>query len=200
MNDDLRLCQLVEEGKRGETAALQAIYDEFSARIFNFLYRILGSRDDAEDVAQQTFLLAFRQLDSLRDPTQLESWIYRIARNEVYQRFRRKKVGSLDDEENDGDVQGLVEQGLHAQPEKLLLNEELRQVLQAVLDNLPVKLREVFVLAIVQEMRYQDIAEIVGRSLLSVKTDIYRARLQVKEELRRYLGSRYGTAAEAKHK
>ncbi len=200
MNDDSRLCQLVEEGKRGETAALQAIYDEFSARIFNFLYRVLGSRDDAEDVAQQTFLLAFRQLGTLRDPAQLESWIYRIARNEVYQRFRRKKVGSLDDEENDGDVQGLVEQGLHAQPEKLLLNEELRQVLQAVLDNLPVKLREVFVLAVVQEMRYQDIAEIVGRSLLSVKTDIYRARLQVKEELRRYLGSGYGTAAEAKHK
>ncbi len=200
MNDDSRLCQLVEEGKRGETAALQAIYDEFSARIFNFLYRVLGSRDDAEDVAQQTFLLAFRQLGTLRDPAQLESWIYRIARNEVYQRFRKKKVGSLDDEENDGDVQGLVEQGLHAQPEKLLLNEELRQVLQAVLDNLPVKLREVFVLAVVQEIRYQDIAEIVGRSLLSVKTDIYRARLQVKEELRRYLGSRYGTTAEAKHK
>jgi len=200
MSDDSKLRRLVEDGKRGETAALQAIYDEFGSRIFNFLYRVVGSRDDAEDLAQQTFLITIRQLGSLRDPAQLESWIYRIARNEVYQRFRKKKVASLDAEDVSGDVQDLVEPGLHAQPEKLLLNEELRQVLQAVLDSLPVKLREVFVLAVVQEMKYQTIADIVGRSLLSVKTDIYRARLFVKQELRKYLGNGYGAAAEAKHK
>ncbi len=200
MSDDSKLCRLVEDGKRGDTAALQAIYEEFGARIFNFLYRVVGSRDDAEDLAQQTFLIAFRQLGTLRDPAQLESWIYRIARNEVYQKFRKKKIGSLDDDDISGDAEGLVEQGIHAQPEKLLLNQELRQILQAVLDSLPVKLREVFVLAVVQEMKYQAIAEIVGRSLLSVKTDIYRARLQVKEELRKYLGTGYGTTAKAEMK
>jgi RNA polymerase sigma-70 factor (ECF subfamily) len=200
MSDDAKLYRLVEEGRRGDRAAFHAIYEEFGARIFNFLFRILGSREDAEDVAQQTFLIAFRQLGSLRDPTQLESWIYRIARNEVYQRFRKKKVGSLDDEENDGDVRELEEEGLHAQPEKHLLNEELRQVLQAVLDGLPIKLREVFVLAVVQGMSYQAITKVVGRSLLSVKTDIYRARLQVKEELRKYLGKGYGLTAKAETK
>ncbi len=197
MSDDSRLCQLVEEGKRGETAALRAIYDEFGARIFNFLSRVLGSRDDAEDVAQQTFLIAFRQLGTLRDAGQLESWIYRIARNEVYQRFRKKKVDSLDDEDSNSDVRGLADNSLRAQPERALLNRELGQVLQSVLDALPVKLREVFVLAVVQEMSYQSIAEIVGRSLLSVKTDIYRARLQVKQELRKYLGAGFGAAAKA---
>ncbi len=200
MRDDPRLCRLVDRGKHGETAALQAIYDEFGARIFNFLYRVLGSRDDAEDGAQQTFLIAFRQLGTLRDATQLESWIYRIARNEVYQRFRRKKVGSLDDDDVYGDAEGLVENSLHAQPEKLLLNRELGQVLQTVLEALPVKLREVFVLAIVQEMSYQEITKIVGRSLLSVKTDIYRARLRAKEELRKYLGDGYGTTTKAETK
>ncbi len=197
MSDASRLCRLVEEGKRGEVAAFQAIYDEFGARIFNFLYRVLGSRDDAEDVVQQTFLIAFRQLRTLRNPEQLESWIYRIARNEVYQKFRKKKVSSLDDDDVNGDVQDLVEHALHAQPEKLLLNQELRKVLQSVLDILPVKLREVFILAVVQEMSYQAVAEIVGRSLLSVKTDIYRARLQVKQELRKYLGKDYGATAKA---
>jgi RNA polymerase sigma-70 factor (ECF subfamily) len=191
---------MVGAGKRGETAAFQAIYEEFGARIFNFLIRVLGSREDAEDVAQQTFLIAFRQMGTLRDPAQLESWIYRIARNEVYQRFRKKKVGALNDEEYDKDVRLLEEKNLHAHPEKLLLNEELRQVLQAVLRDLPLKLREVFVLAVVQGLSYQAITEIVGRSLLSVKTDIYRARLQAKEELRRYLGKGYGSRAKAETK
>jgi RNA polymerase sigma-70 factor (ECF subfamily) len=200
MSDDSKLHRLVEEGKRGEIAAYHAIYKEFGARIFNFLFRVLSSREDAEDVTQQTFLIVFRQLGTLRDPTQLESWIYRIARNEVYQRFRKKKVGSLDDEEINGDVRGLEEHSLYAQPEKLLLNEELRQVLQAVLDGLPVKLREVFVLAAVQGMSYQAITEVVGRSLLSVKTDIYRARLQVKEELRKYLGEGFGSTVKAETK
>jgi RNA polymerase sigma-70 factor (ECF subfamily) len=197
MSDDPKLRRLVEEARRGEPAALQAVYEEFAPRIFNFIYRVLGSKEDAEDVAQQTFLIVLRQLGTLRDPAQLESWIYRIARNEIYQKFRKKKVGSLDDEEFERDSRGLEEHSLSAQPEKLLLNLELGQVLQAVLDNLPVKLREVFILAVVQGMSYQAITEIVGRSLLSVKTDIYRARLQAKEELRKYLGEGYKPISKA---
>ena len=200
MSDDPKLRKLVEEARRGEPTALQAVYEEFAPRIFNFIFRVLGSKEDAEDVAQQTFLIVLRQLGTLRDPAQLESWIYRIARNEIYQRFRRKKVASLDDEESERDSRGLEEHSLSAQPEKLLLNLELGQVLQTVLDNLPVKLREVFILAVVQEMSYQAITEIVGRSLLSVKTDIYRARLQVKEELRKYLGEGYKPTSKAESK
>jgi RNA polymerase sigma-70 factor (ECF subfamily) len=200
MSDDPRLRKLVEEARRGERAALQAVYEEFAPRIFNFIYRVLGSKEDAEDVAQQTFLIVLRQLGTLRDPAQLESWIYRIARNEIYQRFRRKKVASLDDEGLERDSQGLEEHSLSAQPEKLLLNLELGQVLQKVLDNLPVKLREVFILAVVQGMSYQEITEVVGRSLLSVKTDIYRARMQAKEEIRKYLGDGFKPASRAETK
>jgi RNA polymerase sigma factor (sigma-70 family) len=76
---------------------------------------------------------------------------------------------------------------LHGEPEKALLNEELGEALQSTLNSLPIKLREVFILAVVDEMSYQDICQIVGRSLLSVKTDIYRARLTAKEKLSRYI-------------
>ena len=200
MSDDPKLRRLVEDARHGEPAAMQGIYEEFAPRIFNFIYRILGSREDAEDVAQQTFLIVLRQLGQLRDSSQLESWIYRIARNEIYQRFRKKRVASLDDEDLERDSQGLQEQSLSAQPEKFLLNQELGEVLQVVLDHLPVKLREVLILAVVQEMSYQVISEIVGRSLLSVKTDIYRARLQAKEELRKYLGDGYKTMSRAETK
>jgi RNA polymerase sigma-70 factor (ECF subfamily) len=188
MGNNRQVSELVQEAQSGDRAAFQAIYDLFAPRIYNFLIRMTGSKEEAEDITQQTFLIAIRRLPGLRDADQIESWIYRIARNEAYQKFRRKKAIQLDGEyagETDGS--GLIEQRLHANPEELLLSHELRQVLQKVLLRLSPKLREVFVLAIVQGMSYKDVSTITGRSLLAVKTDIYRARLNAKEELRKYL-------------
>jgi RNA polymerase sigma-70 factor, ECF subfamily len=197
MKNDSEIRKLVQDAQAGNRNAFETIYGNFSSRIFNFLYRLLGSRNEAEDLTQQTFLIALKQIKTLRDPGQLESWIYRIARNEVYQKFRRKRVASLEDEvpESDDQIEPR-EDRLHANPEKVLLNEELGHQLQAVLHGLPLKLREVFILAVVQEMSYKEISAVVGRSLLSVKTDIYRARLTAREELGRYVAVPPGAKTE----
>jgi RNA polymerase sigma-70 factor, ECF subfamily len=181
--------KLVEEARNGGREAFRLIYERFGPRIYNFLYRLLGSRNEAEDATQQAFLITLQRIGTLRDPDLLESWIYRIARNEVYQKYRRKQVDSLDEESSKSFVNGTEDRRLDGQPEKTLLNEELGESLQAALDSLPLKLREVFILAVVDEMSYQDISEIVGRSMLSVKTDIYRARILTKEKLSRYMAS-----------
>jgi RNA polymerase sigma-70 factor (ECF subfamily) len=178
--------RLVREARNGSQEAFKSIYECYGARIHNFLYRLLGSKDEAEDATQQTFLIALSRLGTLRDPDQLEPWIYRIARNEVYQKYRRKQVDSLEDDRSKPFAERTPDPRLHGQPEKALLNEELALALQSALNNLPLKLREVFILAVVDGMSYQDISGIVGRSLLSVKTDIYRARLMAKEKLSRY--------------
>jgi RNA polymerase sigma-70 factor, ECF subfamily len=179
--------RLVERTLNGDQEAFKAIYECYGSRIYNFLFRLLGARHEAEDATQQTFLVVLGRLGTLRNPDMLESWIYRIARNEVYQKYRRKQVDSLDDEGSKPFAERTEDHQLGGQPEKALLNEELGEALQAALNALPFKLREVFILAIVDEKSYQDISEIVGRSLLSVKTDIYRARLMAKEKLSRYL-------------
>jgi len=184
--------RLVENARNGNREAFKTIYESYGARIYNFLFRLLGSKHDAEDATQQTFLIALHRLGTLRDPDLLESWIYRIARNEVYQKYRRKQVDSLEDDGSQPFAERTEDRRLQGQPEKVLLNEELGEALQSTLNCLPLKWREVFILAVVDEMSYQDISSIVGRSLLSVKTDIYRARLVAKEKLGRYLvaGSR----------
>lgn len=186
---------LVQAARNGSQEAFRTIYEYYGPRIHNFLYRLLGSRSEAEDATQQTFLIALGRLGTLRDPDMLESWIYRIARNEVYQKYRRKKPDSLDDEDLQPFAERREELRLHGQPEKLLLNEELGEAVQSTLDSLPFKLREVFILAVVEEKSYQDISKIVGRSLLSVKTDIYRARLMAKERLSRYVAMNRRIAA-----
>jgi RNA polymerase sigma-70 factor (ECF subfamily) len=187
MNQALDIRRLVKEARNGSQEAFKTIYDCYGARIHNFLYRLLGSKNEAEDATQQTFLIALHRLGSLRDPDQLESWIYRIARNEVYQKYRRKQADSLEDVSSKPFAERTPDLRLHGQPERALLNEELAEALQSTLNNLPLKLREVFILAVVDEMSYRDISGIVGRSLLSVKTDIYRARLMAKEKLSQYM-------------
>jgi RNA polymerase sigma-70 factor (ECF subfamily) len=178
--------RLAKEAHNGSRDAFREIYECYSSRIYNFLCRLLGSRQDAEDATQQTFLIALNRIETLRDPDLMEPWLYRIARNEVYQKFRRKQVDSLDDDMPSPLGDRIEDGGLHGHPEKALLNDELGEAIQSVLDSLPLKLREVFILAIMNELSYQDISTIVGRSLLSVKTDIYRARLMAKEKLSRY--------------
>ena len=181
---------MVGQAQGGDPGAVQAIYELYAPRIYNFILGMLGSREEAEDVTQQTFLIVIRQLGTLREASLLESWIYRIARNEVYQRFRRQKVVREGNDPPAGDdgSGSAVELRLHANPEKLLLSQELRGALRSALHGLPVRLREVFVLGVIQGMSYKDVSEISGRSILSVKTDVYRARLTLKKELQKYLG------------
>jgi RNA polymerase sigma factor (sigma-70 family) len=100
-------------------------------------------------------LIALHRLGTLRDPNLLESWIYRIARNEVYQKFRRKEIDSLDDDGLKPFAEKAKDTRLHGEPEKALLNEELGEALQSALNSLPLKMREVFILAVIDEMSYQ---------------------------------------------
>ena len=187
MNQAPELRRLVEDAQNGSQEAFRTLYECYGARILNFLYRLLGSKHEAEDATQQTFLIALRRLGTLRDPLLFESWIYRIARNEVYQKYRRKQADSLDDDDSKNFAETREDPRLYGQPERALLNEELGEALQSALNSLPWKMREVFILAVIDDMSYQDISNIVGRSLLSVKTDIYRARLMTKEKLNRYM-------------
>jgi RNA polymerase sigma-70 factor (ECF subfamily) len=150
-----------------------------------------GSSDDAEDLTQDTFLKVHSELASLRDAGQFKYWLYRIARNEVYQKLRRslrRSEVSIDNEAIPY-YEFLADQAYDLDPEKRVLSEELSQVVKGTLLSLKPKYRDVFVLAVLEKMSYEEITKVVGRSLLSVKTDIYRARLAIKEAISSYMKS-----------
>ena len=186
------LTKLVVEAQKGSIESFQKLYQVYSKAIFSFIWRLVGDTADTEDLTQDTFLKAHSELKSLRDPAQFKYWLYRIARNEVYQKLRkaqRTPAVSIDDEEVSY-YDFLEDKSIGLNPEKSFLAEELHGVIQTALDSMSSKYRDVFVLAVFQKESYDNITKIVGRSLLSVKTDIYRARLVVKDHLRRYLDRR----------
>ena len=83
--------ELISRAGAGDLDAFHRIYEEYGRRILNFVYRMVDSREDAEDLTQGVFLRAFHELGRLQKPDSFESWLYRIARNEVYQAFRKKR-------------------------------------------------------------------------------------------------------------
>jgi RNA polymerase sigma-70 factor (ECF subfamily) len=181
--------EVIRTARAGDVEACRLIHEQYAGRILNFIYRMVDVREDAEDLTQNVFLRAFHELKSLQDVERFESWLYRIARNEVYQAFRRKR-GEYALRETGGSEDGAVEFEVvdgRPTPQDRLLHVELGTTIKSVLRSLPPKLREVFVLAVIQEKSYAEIAEIVGRSLLSVKTDIFRARRFARKTLGQYL-------------
>jgi RNA polymerase sigma-70 factor, ECF subfamily len=177
----------LSKAKIGDSAAFSEIYDEYVTRIYNYASRMVGSREDAEDITQDAFFLAFRNLKELREHAHFEQWLYRIARNEVYKRQRKIKfkTDSLDDSENSFSSV-LKSADLAGNPENRMLSAELGKKVKAIFDALPVRYKETMVLATLQELNYQDISQIQGRSLSAVKTDIYRARIIISEKMRKY--------------
>ena len=184
--------EIVREAQQGSLESFHRLYRSYSRAIYNFIWRLVGESADAEDLTQETFLKAHSELKKLRDPAQFKYWLYRIARNEVYQKLRKSQrvtVVSIDDEEVS--YYDFLEDGSSGlDPESQVLALELNRVFHQALDAMSPKYRDVFVLAVFQKESYENISKIVGRSLLSVKTDIYRARLAVKEQLNKYLKQR----------
>jgi RNA polymerase sigma-70 factor, ECF subfamily len=183
---------IIQRARAGDLEAFRLIHDHYGRRILNFIYRMVGSREDAEDLTQNVFLVAFHELKNLQDLERFESWLYRIARNEVYQTFRRKRSepDAFEPPPGDGGAPEIETVDLRPTPQDNVLHGELGNEIQRALGSLPPKLREVFILAVVHEKSYAEIARIVGRSLMSVKTDIFRARSSTRKALGRYLEAR----------
>ncbi len=184
------LAEWIRRAKKGDLGSYQNIYELFARKVLNFIYRMVASREEAEELTQETFFTAFRKLGSLRDDARFEPWLFRIARNYVYQRYRSRapQTVSIDGEDEEGHKFGPLADE-RKNPDEIYQAVELERMVHEAVLSLPEKYREVFVLSAIQQLSYQRISEIVGRSLGSVKTDIHRARLQVRGKVKEYLRS-----------
>lgn len=179
---------LIAKTRAGDIQAFKALYDRYNRKVLNFCYRLTGSKEIAEEVAQETFISVFKNLKSLKNVSRFEPWLFMIARNYVYQAYRKHKVTEVSVDETDENDREVIQLESEADsPEDHVLRGELRVVTQEIIQSLGEKYREAFVLAVLEGFSYQDVSEMLGRKIQSVKTDIHRARLMIREKLARYL-------------
>ncbi|MFL6255783.1 MAG: RNA polymerase sigma factor [Pyrinomonadaceae bacterium] len=178
--------ELVARVRAGDEEAFRLIFDRYSRPVLGFIYDMVGDRALAEDLAQETFVRAYRGLGTLREETKLSTWLFAIAKNCAREqlRSRRRNEGNVE-----LDAEPAFELRDHGQtPSGALLDKELSGVIQTALQKLDEDKRTVFTLKVLQQRSYEEIAEITGFSVGKLKTDLHRARAEMRRRIGPYLG------------
>ncbi len=174
--------ELVERSKGRDLSAFNQIVERYQSHVFNLAARILGNRAAAEDVAQETFISAFRAIDGFRGGS-LRGWLLRIASNRSYDSIRltkRRSEYSIDESLENPSFQPASKD---PSPEQMALRGELRDEIQNAVLSLPPDQRAVVVMIDVQGLSYDETSEATGVSLGTVKSRLSRARAAVRGHL-----------------
>jgi RNA polymerase sigma-70 factor (ECF subfamily) len=176
---------LIDAARRGDVSSFNQLVLSYQSMAYNVAYRILGDRDAAADATQDAFLSAFKAIGKFRGGS-FKSWLLRIVTNACYDQLRlkqRRPTASLDAllVANPAPIQSLSEPG--ESPEEYAMRQELSRVIQAGIGILPPEQRVTLVLSDVQGLSYQEIAEITGASLGTVKSRLSRARGKLRDFL-----------------
>ena len=162
--------QIIERVLGGDTNAFNLLVWQWEKRIFNYIYRMVGDTEDAMDLCQESFLKAFKELDSLKDRDRFSAWLYRIAHNVCYSRFRKESGKTFIPLERD-DIGGKP------------IQIENRLAVEKALLELPQEQREVVVLKVFQGMRFDEIADLQGAPVSTVKSRLYMSFAKLKSVL-----------------
>jgi RNA polymerase sigma-70 factor (ECF subfamily) len=171
--------RLVARARAGDAAAFEALVRLHAELAYNLALRALGDPAEAEDVAQEAFVRAWRAMPRFREEARFGTWLYRIVTNLCYDRLPRLKqeLAALDIDE----AESLADERPSA--DTSLLDAELRARLHAAIDELPAGYRLLITLRHVHGLRYDEIATAAGMPLGTVKTGIHRARRRLREAL-----------------
>ena len=189
--------ELIEACRAGEASAFDVLVGRWEDRIRGACWRVLGSEDEARDVAQEAFLKAYRALSGFKQEARFSSWLYQIAINLCRDRLRRRRTRatvSLDELEASGPV--LVESRAGAQDE--LIREDLAGAVRRAICALPHEQREVVILKEYQGLTFLEIAQALELPVSTVKTRLYRGLGQLRTRLvRQGIGNAAPLAAPA---
>ena len=174
--------ELVEACRAGESSAFDLLVDRWQDKIRGACWRVLGSEEEARDVAQEAFLKAYRALSGFKKEARFSSWLYQIAINLCRDRLRRLRVRSavsLEELERTGPV--LVETGPGAH--EVLVRQDLASAVRRAIAELSPEQQEVLILKEYQELTFPQIAEVLCVPVSTVKTRLYRGLVQLRLRL-----------------
>jgi RNA polymerase sigma-70 factor, ECF subfamily len=178
---------LIARARAGDHEAFRLVFERYSRPVLAFIYEMVSQRDIAEELTQETFVRAYHNLKHLRDDTKFSTWLFGIGRNVARESLRSRQrenqhcthdIDSVPPQEHAGTIDSPMDQ---------LLGKELNVAMEIALQALDEEKRIVFFLKVLQQRSYQEITEITGFSLAKVKTELHRARLEMRRRLQLYL-------------
>jgi RNA polymerase sigma-70 factor (ECF subfamily) len=192
----LRERLLIRRLQQRDERAFTEVVRLYQHKVYNLVYRMVGSREEAEDIAQEVFVTVFKAIDTFRGDAKFSTWLYRIATNHARNRIKylgrrsHHATGELD-EAAERELQGAQPSAMRphiAGPEAMLEGLQLERVVQEGIAALDEEHRVLIVLRDVEDLSYEEIAAITGLADGTVKSRLHRARLALKQHMAKVLG------------
>jgi RNA polymerase sigma-70 factor (ECF subfamily) len=191
---------LVRHAQQGDSDAFACLFHAHKARVYSVCLRLTNNAAEAEDLTQDAFVQAFRKLSTFRGDSAFATWLHRIAVNTVLMHFRKKTLPQVSlDEPYDGDAGFIPREYGHK--DARLAGSIDRIALSRAIGELPKGYRTVFLLHEVEGYEHEEIAELLGCSVGTSKSQLHKAKLRIRELLRHMGGEiREGTNQAARRR
>lgn len=178
---------LIHRAAKGDEAAFEQLLTQHEKSVYNLCLRMTGNPEDAMDVSQEVFLRVWKNLSSYQYDAAFSTWLFRIASNACIDFLRAKKrrndVSLTMQDENDGEDKELAVPDETPLPEEQLLAKEHQSAVLKAMNELPPDFREILQLRVVEELPYEEIAEILDIKVGTVKSRLARARELLRKNL-----------------
>ena len=187
--------ELIARARSGDEDAFAQLVEAHSDRVYGALRRFGLDSDEAEEVAQEVFVRAWRGLPRFQERSQLSTWLYRIAFNEAQRRLKRARLQIVTTDLTRPDAEdpvAAIPESPHLGPEAQALDREFEQTLEAALSKLPSDWRAAIVLRDIEGLSTAEAAAIVGVRQAAFKSRLHRGRMQLRSLLEPYLGPEEG--------
>ena len=192
----LRERRLIRRLKERDEGAFRELVETYRDRVFNMTFRMLGSREEAEDVSQEVFITIFKSIDGFRGDAKFSTWLYRVTANHCKNRIkylsrRHDRSKSEFDERLDRDqAAGSTAPQAIARPDQQLSSAETGQLVQRLIAELDEDHRVLIVLRDIEELSYEEIGQITDLNEGTVKSRLHRARMALRKKLVIHMGER----------
>lgn len=183
---DIEEKKWLKKAAAGDAAAFEQLVIKYQSSIFNLCLRITGNAEDAADMTQESFLKAWRNLESFHFESAFSTWLYRLASNtclDFLRSVKRRKQVSLTVEDDDGETQLLDVPDPAPTPEAALLSQEEHELLAAAMQRLDPEQRRILTLRVVNGLSYTEIAAVLEVKEGTVKSRLARARENLRKKL-----------------
>ncbi len=179
--DFLTEADLLRECREGNLKAFERLYRRHERAVFRYAYHLLGHKEDADDIKQETFLRAYGAISQFRGESGVQTWLFRICGNLCRDRLKSWERRSLTYDGGEAQEWQSADEGQN--PASLAQKAELSKIVRQALGGLPPQHREIIVLHEIEELDYAAIAEVLNCTRISVKLRVFRARKLLKERV-----------------
>lgn len=172
---------LISAFKKGDTKAFEKLFDRHHRRLYTFLFRLLHSKEDAEEIVQETFVKIWGKREEFIEGYPFDSFLFTIAKN-AFLNLNRKKVNRIVFEnhlEFLNEISG-------EKTDDYVIFKETRDIINHIIEGLPAKRKEIFILRRIEGLPRQEIADKLGLSVMTVDSQLMKANKYLKEELKKY--------------